>query len=67
MIRSVAKDRLRCPFVSQVGGGVSRRMGLMGTGLVPRDGVHRVENPAIAPARQPCPYPVDRVELLRLC
>ena len=46
--RSVTKDRLRCPVVSQVGGDVSRRMGLIVTGLVPRDGVHRVETPAVA-------------------
>ena len=48
MTRFVTKNRLRCPVVSQVGGGVSRRMGLIGTGLVPRDGVHRVETPAVA-------------------
>jgi hypothetical protein len=41
--RSVTKNRLRRPVGSQVGGGVSRRMGLIGTELVSRDGVHRVE------------------------
>ena len=42
------QDRLRCSVVSQVGGDLSRRMGLLGTGLVPRDGGGRVENPAAA-------------------
>src|SRR5450631_3724825 len=42
------QDGLRCPVVSQVGGDLSRRMGLLGTGLVPRDGGGRVENPVAA-------------------